>query len=339
MAQHTFAGSIPENYDRYLGPLIMEPYARDLARRLPATGMKDVLELAAGTGILTRHLRDRLDENTRLVATDISEGMLGVAKAKPGYGKPVEWKAVDATKLPFPDNSFDAVISQFGVMFFPDKDQAVREIYRVLRPGGRFLFNVWDKLEFNDFANIARSTILPMFESDPPEFYNLPFGYHDHYVLRTLLRNAGFMDVALATLEMRVQATPRDIAMGFVEGNPISVEITDRLGKNLSEVTQKVEQAIGEEHGVKMAKGKARAIIVGGRKPYTATASTPAPTPEAAPQPKPAPKAVPKTAAKPATPKPAAAKPPAPEPKPAAQPAPSKKRPIKKNPLENPTSA
>lgn len=337
MAQHTFAGSIPENYDRYLGPLLMEPYARDLARRLPATGMKDVLELAAGTGILTRHLRDRLGDETRLVATDISEGMLEIAKKKPGFNRPVEWRATDATTLPFPDNSFDAVVSQFGVMFFPDKDRAISEVYRVLRPGGRFIFNVWDKLEFNDFANVTQQTILPLFESNPPQFYSIPFGYHDHFVLRTLLRSAGFIDVALATLEMRVQASARDIAMGFVEGNPIATEITDRLGRSVGEITEKVEQAVAEAHGTKMAKGKARAIVVGGRKPYTATASTPVTTPAAQPkpaEPKPAAKVAPKAA-----PKPAAKPVQKPMPKTATAKATPKKPAPKKNPLENPTSA
>ncbi|MEA2552986.1 MAG: hypothetical protein QOJ65_1162 [Fimbriimonadaceae bacterium] len=264
--QHTFGGSIPENYDRYLGPLLMEPYAKDLARRLPATGLRDVLELACGTGILTRHLRERLAPETKLVATDVSEAMLKIAKSKPGFSKPVEWKAVDATSLPFKDSSFDVVVSQFGIMFFPDKEKALKEIFRVLRPGGKFIFNVWDKLEFNDFPQVAQETIKPIFDGNPPEFYGIPFGYHDHYVLRTEMRKAGFVDVALATIEIKVQAAARDAAMGFVQGNPIADEI-EKLGKSLAEVTDQVEQAMASGLGKKICKGRTRAIVIGGRKP------------------------------------------------------------------------
>lgn len=334
-AQHSFAGSIPENYDRYLGPILFEPYAQDMAKRLPVTGLGDVLELAAGTGILTRHLRERLGENTRVVATDLSEGMLNVAKAKPGYNKPVEWKAVDATSLPYKDGSFDAVVCQFGIMFFPDKAKAVQEVLRVLRPGGRFLFSVWDKIEFNDFANIASDTVIPMFETDPPKFYEIPYGYHDHFEIRKLLRDAGFIDVAMHTIELKAEAKARDAAAGYIEGNPIATEITDRLGQNLSDVTDKVEKAIADALGQKMAKGRLRAIVVGGRKPGTFQAVVSVPVSEtAAPKAatRPAPKRIP--AKKPAAqPKPKAGKA-TPKPKPAG---PKKPPTVPQEPAPNPS--
>lgn len=261
----TFSGSIPENYDKHLGPLLMEPYGKDLANRLPISGLSDVLELACGTGIVTQLLRERLGEATRLVATDLSEGMLEVAKTKT-MSKPVEWKAVDATSLPFKDNSFDVVVSQFGVMFFPDKEKAMQEIFRVLRPGGRVLFNVWDKIEFNDFARISNKLVTDMFESDPPAFYTIPFGLNDHFAIRTLLRGAGFHDIALTTIEMKVQADAASAAKGFVEGNPISDEIKSRTNLDIKEATERVERAIASELGQKIAKGQARAIVVGARK-------------------------------------------------------------------------
>ena len=262
-----FVGSIPENYDRYLAPIQLEPFAGDLARRVPATGLGDVLEIACGTGLVTRHLRERLEAETRLVSTDFSEAMLKYAQAKPGIGKNVEWKVADGTALPFKDASFDVVVCGFGYMFFPDKDKAASEIFRVLRPGGRLLFTTWDKIEHNDFPHIAHDIIAEMFEGDPPAFYKLPFGFYDHYEIRTMLRRAGFIDVALATLEMKVQGTASDAAIGFVKGNPIATEIEERLGKDVSQALEKVEKAFAKELGAKIAKGKARAIVVGGRKP------------------------------------------------------------------------
>ncbi len=299
-----FVGSIPENYDRYLAPIQLEPFAGDLAKRVPATGLGDVLELACGTGLVTRHLRERLEADTKLVSTDFSEPMLKYAQTKPGIGKNLEWKVADATALPFKDASFDVVVCGFGFMLFPDKDKATTEIFRVLRPGGRLLFTTWDKIEFNDFPHIAHDVIGEMFEGNPPEFYLLPFGFHDHYEIRTMLRRAGFIDVALATVEMKVQGTASDAAIGFVKGNPIATEIEARLGKDVSEAVERVEKAIAKELGAKVAKGKARAIVVGGRKPGVLV-GRPKVAPAATTAPKPKPTAKPK----PSTRKPAARKP------------------------------
>ena len=290
MAEATFTGSIPENYDQYLGPLLMSPFGRNLVNRIPTTGVKDVLELACGTGIVTKLLRERLPSDIRLVATDLSQGMLDFAKKKT-YEKSVEWKVADASALPFKDESFDVVVSQFGVMFFPEKAQSMQEIFRVLRPGGRVLFNVWDKIEHNDFAKIANNIIEKMFDSDPPPFYKIPFGFYDHLEIRTLLRNAGFHDIALTTVELKVQADPLHAAKGFVEGNPIADEIKDRLSTDISEATGRVERAIASELGQKIAKGVGQAIIVGARKSVDAKAATkPAEAASAKAQPKPKPK-------------------------------------------------
>lgn len=289
-----FSGSIPENYDRYLGPLLMIPFGRDMAMRLPIHGLNDVLELACGTGIVTKILRERLAEETRLVATDISEGMLGVAKSKQ-MEKKVEWKAADATSLPIKDGSFDMVVCQFGVMFFPDKNKAMSEIFRVLRPGGRVLFNVWDKLKFNDFARIAHHTIEQMFDNNPPEFYNLAFGFNDYLAIRTLLRQAGFSDIAMSTVEKKVQADAADAAQGFVNGNPIVEAIRDKLGKDPKEAAERVERAMASELGQRIAKGQARAIVVGARKAQIISAGSKAAVAEPAPKAKATPK--PKTKA------------------------------------------
>jgi hypothetical protein len=181
-------------------------------------------------------------------------------------------------------------------MLFPDKDKAATEIFRVLRPGGRLLFTTWDKLEHNDFPHIAHEVIGEMFEGNPPEFYKLPFGFYDHYEIRTMLRRAGFIDVALATVEMKVQGTASDAAIGFVKGNPIATEIAERTGQDVSQALEKVEKAFAKELGAKIAKGKARAIVVGGRKPGVLVGRSKAsPAATAAPKAKPAAKPKPST--------------------------------------------
>jgi ubiquinone/menaquinone biosynthesis C-methylase UbiE len=174
-----FSGSIPSVYDRYLGPLIFEPYAQDLATRLSALHPEHVLETAAGTGIVTRALVRSLSPGVRIVATDLNQPMLDHAaeRVPPGH---VSWQKADAQALPFPDGAFDAVVCQFGVMFFPDKQKAYREARRVLKPSGHFILNVWDKIEHNEFADLVTAAVTDMFANDPPRFLaRIPHGYHE----------------------------------------------------------------------------------------------------------------------------------------------------------------
>src|SRR5437868_10383104 len=190
-----FVGSIPENYDRYLGPTLFEPYAADLVARVDVPDSSAVLELACGTGIVTRRLRDRLAASTNLVATDLNEAMMNYASRKFKDGENVEWKQADATELPFSERSFDAVLCQFGLMFVPDKGKALREAHRVTKPGGKFVFNVWDAIEQNDFPRIAHETIAKFFDDNPPDFYQIPFSLHDPSVIESLLTDAGFKEI------------------------------------------------------------------------------------------------------------------------------------------------
>jgi len=168
-----FSGSIPAFYDRYLGPLLFEPYADDLARRLTDLTSGRVLETAAGTGIVTRMLVRALPGTVAIVATDLKQPMLDFAAAQAGVER-VEWRQADALSLPFEGGSFDAVVCQFGVMFFPDKRAAHREARRVLKPGGRFVFSVWDRLEENELSQIVNDTIAALFPGDPPGFLAEP---------------------------------------------------------------------------------------------------------------------------------------------------------------------
>ena len=157
-----FSGSIAKLYETYLVPLIFEPYAADLVNRLASRSLTRVLEIAAGTGVVTRALASVLPESVSIVATDLNQPMLDQASAL-GTKRPVEWRQADAMQLPFQDGTFDAVVCQFGVMFFPDKSKAFSEARRVLRPGGVFIFNVWDRIEENEFADTVTTALASLF--------------------------------------------------------------------------------------------------------------------------------------------------------------------------------
>jgi ubiquinone/menaquinone biosynthesis C-methylase UbiE len=241
-----FQGPIPENYDRFLGPVIFEPYAEDLAARLRGRNFKRVLEIACGTGIVTRRLREALPAKTELVATDLNTDMFKFAKAKFKNDKKIRWQQADALALPFPHNSFDAIVCQFGFMFVPDKAAAMREAHRALRSGGVFLFNVWDSFEANPFAKIAHTTIASFFDRDPPKFYEIQFSLYDQKLIRGLLANAGFQKIEsfVETRPCRSRSA-KDFATGLVRGNPVGAEATER-GVNPDNLIAAVAKKLSE---------------------------------------------------------------------------------------------
>jgi len=245
-----FDGSIPGVYDQYLGPFIFEPYAEDLVRRVNVGGRADVLEIACGTGIVTKRLRERLGPSAKLVATDLNQGMIDYAREKLAGSKGIEWRAADAADLPFESQSFDTVVCQFGVMFVPDKAAAMREARRVLRPGGTFIFNVWDRIEENPFAQITHETITRFFPQDPPTFYTIPFGFHDSGTIRSLLEEAGFSKIELETVSLAAKSpSTRDMATGLVKGNPVVNAIRERGGVEVDTVIGAVEEALRARFG------------------------------------------------------------------------------------------
>jgi len=245
-----FQGSIPENYDRYLGGVLFEPYARDLAGRIDAKPGARVLEIACGTGIVTRRLRERLPAGVRLVATDLNEPMLEYARRKLLETRGIEWGQADACALPYPPASFETVVCQFGMMFVPDKTAAFREARRVLVPGGTFLLSVWDSLEQNRFARMAHETIGSFFTVDPPTFYQVPFSMHDRDALRALLVDNGFGAVRIDEVELEGQSpTAHNLATGLVEGNPVGTAIRERCDVPPDTVIAAVEKTLVREFG------------------------------------------------------------------------------------------
>ena len=239
-----FEGSIPEYYDRYLGPAFFEPFADDLTARASREQPTHVLEIACGTGIVTQRLRDRLSPAAQIVATDLNPGMFSFAQGKFSGDENIKWQQADAVALPFPDASFDAIVCQFGLMFVPDKSAAMRECYRVLAAGGVFLFNVWDAIERNPIARIAHETIASFFEVDPPTFYQLPFGFHDDALIRDLLAKAGFKSVESSLIKLPCHSSSAtEFAIGLVRGNPVLTAMEER-GVNVEEV----ERAVSQKH-------------------------------------------------------------------------------------------
>jgi SAM-dependent methyltransferase len=223
-----FTGNVPERYDRYLVPLLFEPYAADLVGRLPDRADLHVLELAAGTGVVTRRCAEALTGGSTLVATDLNDAM--VAHARGAVGAPdVEWSTADAQQLPFEDESFDVVLCQFGFMFLPDKVQGFREARRVLKDGGILLANVWHPREENTVAHVVQQLLDERFPGDPPRFLDTPYGYGDHERLRADLEAAGWENVELEELRVTGESpSAEDAALGYLTGTPLSFELTER---------------------------------------------------------------------------------------------------------------
>ena len=261
-----FAGSIPKLYETYLVPLIFEPYAADLAQRLRGRKLASVLEIAAGSGVVTRALAAGLPANVSIVATDLNQAMLDQAVAV-GTKRAVEWRQADAMALPFGDGEFDAVVCQFGVMFFPDKAKAFAQARRVLRPGGVFIFNVWDRIEENEFADIVTSALEPLFPKDPPRFLaRTPHGHYDRDKTRNEVIQAGFakVDIDVVSLPSRAPSA-RDAAIGLCQGTPMRGEIEAAAPQGLQATTDAAEAALVEQYGDGQIEAPMQALVVTAR--------------------------------------------------------------------------
>ena len=263
-----FVGRIPENYDRYLAPLLFDHFADDLVGRLAVRDGMRILEVACGTGIVTRRLVDKLAGRGSIVATDLNEAMFAHArKGLPGPGDPT-WRQADGTSLPFESGSFDAVVCQFGIMFFPDKAAGAREAFRVLRPGGVYLLNVWDALEHNPVQRLTHEAIAAFFPKDPPTFYTVPASYHDIAVIDALLRDTGFEDVRCERVAKEGESpSATEAAIGLVDGNPVLGEIMQRRPEALDEIKAAVAARLARELGDRPLRAPLRAIVVAARRP------------------------------------------------------------------------
>jgi SAM-dependent methyltransferase len=267
-----FAGSIPALYDAYFVPMLFEPYAVDLVNRVQALRASRILEIAAGTGALTRALASATPADTAIVATDLNPAMLERAAAI-GTSRPVEWRQADAMQLPFPEGAFELVVCQFGAMFFPDKAHAFGEARRVLAPGGAFVFNVWDKMADNEFTDVVTTALESVFPEDPPRFMErTPHGYHDPRNIERDVAGGGFESAPEIIAVDAVSRAPsaRIAAIAFCQGTPLRNEIEARDPSRLGEATGTAEAALARRFGAGAIEGRMRAYVV------VATAPTPA---------------------------------------------------------------
>ncbi|MFE3636378.1 class I SAM-dependent methyltransferase [Streptomyces sp. NPDC059168] len=227
-ADRRWSESMPVAYERYLVPVVFRPFAEDLTARAAALHPRRILELAAGTGVLTSALL-AMAPSAEVTATDVNEAMVAFGSTRaPG----AVWRQADAQRLPFPAGGFDLVVCQFGVMFFPDRIEAFTEVRRVLAPGGRFLFNTWGPLGTHAFEVALQAGLERAFPVDPPRFFRtVPHGYADPAVVAADLAAAGFAveDVRELTLQGRAASTA-DLATGYLTGTPVRTAVEERGG-------------------------------------------------------------------------------------------------------------
>lgn len=260
----SFAGAIPENYDRYLGPYIFEPYAIETAARVPSDSRR-ILEIACGTGRVTRHLRKCVPQ-AKLTATDLNPDMLAVARKRLAVDD-IGWQTADAQDLPFGDSGFDTVVCQFGLMFVPDQPKAMREMYRVLRPGGRLLCSTWDKLANNPSFDMADQQAAAYFPGEPPRFFRHPFSLYEESVLSSLACDAGFNDVKVTALAMMCTAESAEgVATGMLDGSPMNAQIMARDPSLLPVMKASLADAMAREFGTAPMRSPMRAWYIEGTK-------------------------------------------------------------------------
>ena len=260
-----FSGSMPEHYDRIMGPAQFDAFGKDLAGRLPQAPPGNVLEVACGTGVVTRHLRARLDPALGLVATDLSKAMLDYARGKLRGVPGIEWREADMCRLPFADGAFGAVVCAFGVMFVPDKAAAFRDMRRVLRPGGTLLFNVWDGLAANLHSSTTNDVIQGMFPGDPEMRFDAPFKFNDKAVLRRMLAEAGLSEERMDAVQLPISApSARDYATGQLKGTPRGA-LFEARGVKADDVVDRVAAALAKVGGDKPFRSSAQALVIEAR--------------------------------------------------------------------------
>jgi len=245
-----FTGSIPENYDRYLGPIFFHGCAEDLVRRVVKEPVDHLLEIAAGTGIASRYLRDRLPPQAVMTVSDLNRDMLDYAGRKFSDSENVQFQVADAMALPFEDAQFDTIASQFGIMFCPDKVQVFREAHRVLVEQGRIFFSVWNSLEHNPLPATVNKLLEEFFESSPPAFLYAPFSYSDPDQIQQHMQQAGWDGIELISLQGECEfASPEEAAMGMITGSPLGLEIEQRGDVDIDGVVQRVAAGLQAEFG------------------------------------------------------------------------------------------
>jgi SAM-dependent methyltransferase len=262
-----FSGKGAVNYERYLGPILFEPYALDLVAKIDPSNVESVLEIACGTGRVTRHLRKRFNADVSLVASDFNADMLEVAESKL-QGQPIEFRLEDAQGLSFPDASFDLVVCQFGLMFLRDKEKGLKEVMRVLKPGGTFMFNTWEKTgNVPLFKVVFNDTILPFFQGESTERLLVPFSLYDPVLLTRWLQEINFVDIEATRVVLPSKSpSPEDIVQGLFVKHSIGKEVLDKDPEAFHEMADKMIRTITQQFGAGPTNFELAAFLVSARK-------------------------------------------------------------------------
>ena len=245
-----FTGKDAEYYDQLLGPILFEPYGRYLASQIDISGVESALEIAAGTGRVTRQIRKVLPPSVRFVATDISNDMLSIARHELNNNG-INFKVEDAQDLSFPDNSFDLVICQFGMMFLPDRNKGFSEIYRVLKPGGKFMCFTWDDTRNMPFFELyINDLVVPNFADEDTTRFFTPFSMYEPQSLQKYFSDAGFKDVQVVHVSLKSgSATPDNLVNAFFRKHMLGKEVSTKDAALLEPLAQKMEQETGRKFG------------------------------------------------------------------------------------------
>lgn len=237
------------HYDEFYGPMYFEPYAIEVANRIDPSKVSVALEIAAGTGRVTRHLRKRIPASAKLIASDIDEDMLRIAKNKLS-GPGIEWQKIDAQQLPFSDNSIDLVVCCFGYMFVPDKSKAFAEAYRVLRTGGMLLFMTWDSLESNAASYTYLSEAKKYLDAPLPDSIHVATSMSDEAGIRSLVEDAGFSRISIEKVQKEsVCSTAREAAVGFSHSGAVVDEIRKQEPALIDQLIVSLEKELSQKFG------------------------------------------------------------------------------------------
>lgn len=265
-ASIAFSGNIPRYYDAHLGPMFFEPYAMDMANRIGKLAPKKILELASGTGRLTKLLPAVAAKDASIIASDINPAMVNYAQ-QVHRDERIMWLEIDAVSLPFTDHFFDCVVVQFGVMFYSDRARAFREAWRVLKPGGTFLFNCWDEVAHNPMPSITNETLQHFFPTDTPAFYQVPFSYYDKSTITANLKEAGFTDIAIELVKLTgFSMSAADAAKGLIQGTPTITAIEERDASKTPLIMDMLERKIADRFGKEGIQVPLQAYVVSCKK-------------------------------------------------------------------------
>lgn len=231
--------SIPENYERYFVPTIGEPLAHDLIEIARLDHGERVLDVACGTGIVARLASQKVGAAGTAAGLDVNPGMLAVARATSPPGMAVDWREASAEGMPFSDASFDAVLCQMGIQFIPDKLSALKEMRRVLTPGGRLVLNVPGPIP--PLFKIFQEALARDISATAASFVSQVFLLHDEQEIRQLLNEAAFKDIAIqAVIKELPLPEPEKFLWQYVYSTPLAGALAGASDEALSSLAHRI---------------------------------------------------------------------------------------------------